>query len=181
MGDGGALLRGAAVVLWVFGSVLYPMIALERLSRLRQSEWRLSAGLRADDWIGVGALAISAFAGSEVLEALSLPAGLHLFVGAVVLAQLACAWALVPLLVWGEFRHARLPLDARSPSGSRWTTVFPIGMLSASTRAFAPAHGLVLSVGADLSFAVALGGWLIAALFGSANHIRCLGFPGPPG
>lgn len=165
-------LRDAAIVLWILGSALYPPIALERLSRLRRSGRRLSAGLRADDWIAMGALAISALAGSEVLEALGPDGGLRLPLELLVDAQLAGAWTLVPLLVWGEARHALTPAGARSPSGSRWATVFPLGMLSASTRAFAPAHGPVLSAGADLSFAVALGAWSVAAFLGSASRIR---------
>lgn len=169
---GGVPLRDAAIVLWILGSALYPPIALERLSRLRRSGQRLSAGLRADDWIAMGALAISALAGSEALEALGPSGGLRLPVELLVDAQLAGAWALVPLLVWGEARHALTPAGARSPSGSRWATVFPLGMISASTRAFAPAHGPVLSAAADLSFAVALGAWSVAAFLAGASRIR---------
>jgi tellurite resistance protein TehA-like permease len=161
---GGLALRDAAAVLWVLGSALYLPIALERLSRLRRSGRRLSAGLRAEDWIGLGALAISALAGSELLEQLGPFAGLGPCIRVLVSAQLACAWALLPLLVWGEVRHALTPAGARSPSGSRWATVFPLGMLSVSSRDFAPAHGWLLSAGADLSFAVALAAWLVAAL-----------------
>lgn len=177
----GTALRSAAAVLWALGSALYPPIALERLSRLLRSGRLLSAGLRADDWIATGALGISALAGSELLRRLGLPAGIHLFVQALASAQLACAWALVPLLIWGEVRHALMPAAARSSSGSRWATVFPLGMLSASTRAFVPVHGPVLSLAADLSFAVALGAWSVAALLGSAGYIRAVGARRRPG
>lgn len=170
----GSLLGGIAFGLWAVGSGLYGPIALERLSRLRRSGGRLSAGLRADDWIAMGALAISALAGSEVLERLSLPAGLNALVQVLVAVQLAGAWALVPLLVLGEASHAMTAPRARSSGGSRWATVFPLGMLSASTRAFAPLHGSALGTAADVSFAVALLAWATAALLGGASHFRAL-------
>ncbi|MBS1879568.1 MAG: hypothetical protein JST31_08650 [Actinobacteria bacterium] len=161
------VLVAAALTLWLLGTAIYPPIALERLARLRSSR-RPSARMRADDWILMGALAISALTGSLLLDQL---AGSRPAVLVLVTAQLALSWALVPLLSWGEVRHATTRLAARAASGSRWTTVFPLGMLSVATRAFAGPAGLpALRDLGDACFAVAFLAWLLAVAF--ALHQR---------
>lgn len=165
---GGALVTIAAC-LWLLGSALYPPLALERLARLR-SGGRAWARLRADDWILMGALAISTLAGSLLLDRLAhggaRPAAL-----ALVTAEFALSWALVPLLAWGELRHATTPAATPVAGGSRWATVFPLGMISVATRAFAGPAGLpALRDVADACFVVAFAAWLLAAAFAAAHR-----------
>jgi tellurite resistance protein TehA-like permease len=165
---GGALLT-AAICLWLLGSALYPPLALERLARLR-SGGKAWARLRADDWILMGASAISTLAGSLCLDRLA-PGGARPAALALLIAQFALTWALVPLLAWGEVRHAAAPAAARAAGGSRWATVFPLGMLSVATRAFAGPAGLpaLRDVG-DACFAVAFAAWLLAAGFAAVQR-----------
>jgi hypothetical protein len=89
----------------------------------------------------------------------------------VVAVQFALGWALVPPLVWGEVRHATAPVAVRVAGGSRWATVFPLGMLSVATRAFAGPAGLAAlrDVG-DACFAVAFGAWLLAVAFATVHR-----------
>lgn len=174
-GRSGGGLVAVALGLWLLGSALYPPIALERLGRLRAGG-RPAASLRADDWILMGALAISALAGSSLFDRFSSEgstAGDHPLGWALLVGELALAWGLVPLLVLGEISHAATPASARGPSGSRWTTVFPLGMISVATRAFAEPSGLAaLRVVADVAFAVALAAWLLDGAF-SVAHRSC--------
>lgn len=169
---GGALVT-SALILWLLGSALYPPLALERLARLR-SGGRAWARLRADDWILMGALAISTLAGSLLLDRLARggpAAGARPAVLVAVTAQFALTWALVPVLVWGEVRHAATRPTARAAGGSRWATVFPLGMLSVATRAFAVPAGLATlrDVG-DACFGIAFVAWLLAVAFAALHR-----------
>jgi tellurite resistance protein TehA-like permease len=166
----GALVT-AALCLWLLGSAFYPPLALERLARLRSGA-RAWGRLRADDWILMGALAISTLAGSLLLDRLSHDSARSAAL-ALVTAEFALAWALVPLLVWGEIRHTRTPVAARVTGGSRWATVFPLGMLSVATRAFARPTGLAAlrDVG-DVCFGVAFVAWLLAVWFAVAHRAQ---------
>lgn len=159
-----------ALVLWLLGGTLYLPLALERFARLRSGA-EAAARLRADDWILMGAPAISALAGSLLLDHGGPSAGARPVVLVAVTVQLVLAWALMPPLVWGEVRHAATPRAARVASGSRWATVFPLGMLSVATRAFAGPAGLPALRGVgDVCFAVALAAWLLAAAFAAVHR-----------
>jgi tellurite resistance protein TehA-like permease len=166
-------LVSVAFALWLLGTALYPPLAFERIARLR-SGGRPAARLRADDWILMGALAISTLAGSLLLAHLARGrplTGLRPPALILVTGQFALAWALVPVLLWGELRHAATPPAARAPGGSRWATVFPLGMLSVATRAFAGPAGLpVLRHLGDACFAVAFAAWLLAASFAAVHR-----------
>lgn len=155
-------LADVALSLWVLGTLLYPPIALERLGRIEFGQLA-GTGLRADDWILMGALAISTLAGSDLLDQSALGGslgGVHAVLFVVVLVQFGLAWVFVPLLVWGEIRHRTTPPAARGPTGSRWATVFPLGMLAVASRAFAAPAGLpVLRPVSDVCFTVALVAW----------------------
>lgn len=172
-GRRGGALATSALCLWLLGSALYPPLALERFARLRSGR-RPAARLRADDWILMGAPAISTLAGSLLFDHLAHGgplSGARPAVLVVVAVQFALGWALVPPLVWGEVRHATTPVAARVAGGSRWATVFPLGMLSVATRAFAVPAGLATlrDVG-DACFGIAFVAWLLAVAFAALHR-----------
>lgn len=110
--------RLPALALFALGLALYPPIALAAAARVRR------ASFRPDDWILMGALAISSLAGSQLVHLHELPHTVDLAVWAA-----ACAW--VPLLALLELRAVpRLRYEAR-----RWSAVFPLGMLASASFA----------------------------------------------
>lgn len=108
--------RLLAVALFALGLALYPIVVALLAPRLR----RLARGteqLAGDDWILLGALAISALTASHV----DVPHALALALWAA-----ALAWA--PALVAAELRSFPPTYDSR-----RWSTVFPLGMLAVAS------------------------------------------------
>ena len=173
--SGGRALAGLAIVLWLLGSALYPPIALGRLRRLGVG-WRASLRVRPDDWILMGALAISALAASQLLDLparYGMPAPLHpvVLVGAAI--QLALAAVSIPLLVWDELAHLLRFHDAPR-ANRRWVTVFPIGMFALACHTFAQASGLKLLAGVGEACAgIALIVWAMTTTLtaGRAAHV----------
>ncbi len=177
-------LGAAALVLWLLAGALYPAIAWLRLRRL-ESGRRAWASLRSDDWILMGALAISTLAGSELLERLARHgaplADVRPLVLWAVVVQFTCACCLTGLLLWGEARHATTPAALRGdiPPATRWASVFPLGMLAVACHAFASSTNLTLprTLG-DVVFAIALAAWLATAAVAAVErlgnlHVRC--------
>lgn len=135
--------RVPALVLFALGLALYPVIAASAAARLRR------APFRPDDWILMGALAISALAGAHLVKLGELPHDVDLAVWAA-----ACAW--VPLVAFLELRgFARVSYEAR-----RWSAVFPLGMLSSASYAVGRT-----GVG-DTFFWIALAAWAATAAAG---------------
>lgn len=159
-------LGSAALGLWVLGSALYAPIAVERLARLSPAHGN-GVEMRPDDWILMGALAISALAGVHLAEAPGrggLGAGAHPFLLAVAAAELALALVSILPLALAEAHRRRGTRNARPLTSRRWSTVFPLGMLSTSCGAFAaPAQLGALTVLAWILFAAALAAWLALA------------------
>lgn len=169
--SGGIALAGLAVALWLLGSALYPPIALARMRRLGVG-WRSAIRIRPDDWVLMGALAISTVAASQLL---SLPArdGMPPPVRPVVLvgatAQLTLAAAFIPLLVWDELAHL-LRVHNSPPADHRWVTVFPIGMFALACYAFAGAVDFgPLAVVGEVCAGIALAVWLATTMLTAAH------------
>ncbi len=117
---------------------------------------------RADDWILMGVLAISALAASALLDAPDVPlregvglVGLVAWVG-------ACLW--IPLLALIDVACAvgRRP---GAPDALRWSMVFPLGMFAASAQSLgrAAGHPVIHRVGLDATW-IALAAWAAVAL-----------------
>ena len=84
---------------------------------------------RGDQWIARGALAIAALAAASTATAFgAAPPGDALDTAAFVLWLLAMAW--LPVLIAGEAVRPRAGAGPR-----RWSTVFPVGMYAAMSRA----------------------------------------------
>jgi tellurite resistance protein TehA-like permease len=152
------LLGGATTAVWAMAVVLYaPMVA----PVMRGLGARARAGaFRADDWICMGALAISALAASALLGMPGAP--LRPEIRVVGLAVLAAAFLWVPTLV-------RLDLEARRdrhwpPGADRWSTVFPLGMFAAACQALGHSASVpaVVSVGRYATW-VAVATWAVVA------------------
>lgn len=165
--SGADALRVIALVLWILASVLYLPLAAVRVLRLERARDTVRE-LRSDDWILMGALAISTLAAAHLL---ALPAEHQL--GAAtdpVLSVLvniefiaACAW--IPLLAWGEIEHLRRGATLRAFAAGRWSTVFPLAMFSLAGKALAQHDHLNgLSAVGNVFFALALAVWLATIL-----------------
>jgi tellurite resistance protein TehA-like permease len=154
------LLAWAATAAWAVAIVLHVRLAgpIARGLLLRRQRGRF----RADDWILMGVLAISALAASALLRAPDVPVregvrllGLAVWVG-------ACLW--IPLL-------ARIDLASTIgrrpafPRALRWSMVFPFGMFAASSQALGRAAGdpVIHVAGLDVTW-VALAAWAAIAL-----------------
>jgi tellurite resistance protein TehA-like permease len=162
-GSGAQALRVAALVLWVLASVLYLPLAAVRVLRLERARDTVRE-LRSDDWILMGALAISTLAAARLLvlsagRQLGAATGSVLSVLVNVEFVLACAW--IPLLAWGEIEHLRRGARLREFAAGRWSTIFPLGMFSLASKALAQHDHLdgLNSLGA-VFFAFALATWL---------------------
>jgi hypothetical protein len=156
--DTGAF-AGIAVAVWLGAVVLYvAMIApVLRGMAARAAE----TAFRPDDWIGVGARAISALAAAELMRMPGVP--LHPAVEACGIAAWSAAWLWVPTLVRLDAR-GMLARGRGWPGADRWSTVFPLGMLCAASQALGAAAGLPAfsRLGRDAAW-VALAAWAIVA------------------
>src|SRR5207248_7969447 len=120
-----------------------------------------AARFRPDDWIAMGALAISALAGTTLIG--SAGGGIRPGIRTISLGVWAGACLWVPLLVRLDVRAA-LAGRRRLPDAHRWSMVFPLGMLSAASQAVGDAETLpaVRQVGQGVMW-VALIAWAMVA------------------
>jgi tellurite resistance protein TehA-like permease len=131
-----AAFRVVALVAWSLGLLLYPFVTAAVASALRRRP-RFEPEL----WILMGALAITTLAGTNlflVVRVLRAPAWLRGFPLAVDIATWSLATVLLLPLVAVELR-------SRSHwhySGSRWSSVFPLGMYAVASDAVARAAAL---------------------------------------
>jgi tellurite resistance protein TehA-like permease len=138
-----------ATVMWAAGLTAYAAGLAALVPALAA---RARAGrFRADDWIAMGALAISSLAASDL--------GLR----AAGLGTLALAAAWVPVLACLDAR-AGLRAPVGRPGGERWATVFPLGMLSAACQAAGRADSAPsLTQAGAAAMWVALAAWVLVA------------------
>jgi tellurite resistance protein TehA-like permease len=112
-------------------------------------------GGRGDQWVAGGALAIAALAAATTAR-----------VAAVALWALAMAW--LPVLVAGELAPPRRRFDVR-----RWSTVFPVGMYAAMSRAVGDAvHAPALVAFARAWTWVAVAVWALVAVASVRRGVR---------
>ncbi|MGV9554111.1 tellurite resistance/C4-dicarboxylate transporter family protein [Streptomyces sp. NPDC003522] len=146
----------ALVPFWL-GLVLYGLA----LARFDPRQVREGHG---DHWVSVGALAVSALAGSTLLTAED--GGLYLWndddrgvLRTVTVALLVLALAGYAVLLAAEVRWPRTRRDVR-----RWATVFPMGMTAAATLSVAAAVGVPwLEVAGEVLLWAAVAAWSAVA------------------
>jgi tellurite resistance protein TehA-like permease len=151
---------GVTVAIWlaaiaVYAAMIAP-VARGLAARARAAEFR------ADDWIAMGALAISALAAAELLRMPGVP--LHAEVRAAGIAAWCGAWLWVPTLVRLDVRAAAAA-RRRRPGADRWSMVFPLGMLCAASQALGSAGSLpgFTRLGRDAAW-IALAAWAVVAV-----------------
>lgn len=151
--------------LWVLGLLLYVPTATLVVARLVRRR-RHAAELRPDDWILMGALAISGLAAAELLAGAPRADLAHAVapgVRGVGLAIWIAAGAWIPVLVALEARRARaLGLSAGRFDAERWATVFPLGMYASMSHGIGHQLGLpALATVSDVFSAIAAVAWLM--------------------
>jgi tellurite resistance protein TehA-like permease len=157
----------AAVSLWLIGATLYALIITAigfRLAFLRLTP----ADLTPQYWINMGAMAISALAGSLLIDDAPVApflASLRPFLEGLTVAFWAIGTWWIPILVafavWRYGVH-RLSL-AYDPL--YWSAVFPLGMYAVSTSQMAKATSIgFLGCVGHAFFWVALGAWALTCI-----------------
>jgi tellurite resistance protein TehA-like permease len=157
----------AAVCLWLTGGMLYVWIA--GLIGFRYAFVRLEpADLTPQHWINMGAMAISALAGSRLVDDAPVApflASLRPFLEGVTVGFWAVGTWWIPILVaFAIWRHVihRLPLGL---SRLVWSAVFPLGMYSVATSEMAGATSIGVLDGVGTAFFwIALTAWALAWL-----------------
>jgi tellurite resistance protein TehA-like permease len=142
-------LRDAAIVFWVLGLALYPLVA-GRVVRAALRQGHFSPTL----WIVMGALAITTLAAAELLL------DRHALGADVALTTWATASAAIPFLVVAELRVRRWRYEV-----ARWSFVFPLGMYGVASRVLGGADALSgLRTAGTVFFGIALAAWLLTAV-----------------
>jgi tellurite resistance protein TehA-like permease len=153
-----------ALSMWLFGGMLY--IWMISLIFYRYTFFPLAPGdLSPPYWINMGAMAISALAGSLLIinapDAPFLRSLLPFLKGYTVLYWASGTWWIPMLLVLGAWRHGykRFPLRY---DPLYWGAVFPLGMYSVATFRLAEALQLTfLSSVPGAFFAISLAAWAL--------------------
>jgi len=166
-----------ALSMWLGGGMLY--IWIIALIFYRYTFFSFSPGdLAPPYWINMGAMAISALAGAELVRnAANAPllASLVPFLkGFTVLYWATGTWWIPMLLVLGAWQHLveRFPLRYDPLC---WGAVFPLGMYAVATRQMAAALDLpFLSSVPPVFFAAALAAWSLAVVGLAAELLRAL-------
>jgi tellurite resistance protein TehA-like permease len=140
------VLVSVATVLWILGLAIYPLLTAQIARRIALGTVRLGE-LTPDYWIVTGALAISAVAAIDLsaaaaaatragFAALSQPAFLS-----VAGVALVCGALWIPVQLAGEVLQAWATRSVVKHDWLRWSTVFPLGMLSVASHEFGRATG----------------------------------------
>jgi tellurite resistance protein TehA-like permease len=164
-------LRWAALCCWVLGLVLYAALIVAIGARVR-STGVPPARFTPDDWIVMGALAITTLAATELLRATPADPTRALLAPAAVLTWAVASSAVVPLAVL-HLRGLLRDRAARRYQAAWWAAVFPLGMYSVATSQLAVTLDLhPLESLAGIAFWVALGAWSLTAA-AAAGGARC--------
>jgi tellurite resistance protein TehA-like permease len=156
---GSSLLAGAAVAAWAAALALHVPIArpVARGLLLRGQRGRF----RADDWVLMGVLAISALAASALLRMPAVPAREGVRILGIAGWAGACLW--IPFLARIDVARA---LAGRPgwPGAERWGMVFPFGMFAAASQALGTAtgHPLIHRIGLGATW-IAVIAWAAVA------------------
>jgi voltage-gated anion channel len=152
-------IAGFTVAVWLGAIAVYAAMipAVVRGMAARAGE----RAFAADDWIAMGALAISALAAAELLRMPGVP--VHPAVRAAGVAAWGAAWLWVPSLIRLDAR-ALASGRRRWPGAERWSMVFPVGMLCAASQALGAAGSLpaLVRLGRDAGW-IALAVWAVVA------------------
>lgn len=162
--SGGArALTPLAVVGWFAGAVVYVVVLLRIVGRVRRHGMR-PAELRPPYWVTMGATAITVLAGARIMgmrEAADF-GPVRDVVAAASIAFWAFGTVLVPVLavaMWWRHVHHRVPLRYEP---AWWSAVFPLGMYGAASIGLgAAAHLPVSSAIGAAEIWLALAVWLV--------------------
>lgn len=155
-----SVLAGAATAVWAAALAVHLRLAgpIARGLLIRSRQGRF----RADDWILMGVLAISALAASALLQAPDVPGREGVRVLGLAAWAGACLW--IPLVARIDVARAagRRPVP---PGALRWSMVFPFGMFAAASQALGRAadYPVIHRVGLDATW-VALAAWAAVAV-----------------
>jgi tellurite resistance protein TehA-like permease len=157
----------ASLVFFLAGAMLYVLVIGLILFRwtFRTMDAQM---LTPTYWINMGAVAITTLAGAYLVDAakdFAFLANIEHFVAGFTLFFFATATWWIPLLVVVfAWRHLRRHTPIRYDT-AYWSLVFPLGMYSAATHAYAEADGLAFLLPLARAFAwVSLVAWLATAL-----------------
>lgn len=167
LASGSDTLAALAVALWGIGVALYLLITTIVVLRLLAAAAEPGAFGPAY-WIAMGATAITALAGSQILRlsdaAPIMAATRHFVAGTSYILWAVGLWWIPLLLIIGIWRHGirRYPLRYDTQI---WSIVFPLGMYGVSSILFGQSEGLAFmiqvgSVTVVVSFLV----WLLATI-----------------
>ncbi|CAM5247465.1 tellurite resistance/C4-dicarboxylate transporter family protein [Streptomyces xanthochromogenes] len=150
LADGTGWLGWAALVAFVLGLVLYG----EALVRFDFRQVRDGAG---DQWIGGGALAISALTASKLSLSPLWTGAAHTALRTAALVLLGLNLTACAVLLGAEVYRPRPRYDIR-----RWSTVFPIGMTAAAALFTSAATGIgALHTLGEVVLWIAVAAWLL--------------------
>jgi tellurite resistance protein TehA-like permease len=155
-----AALGGAATLVWAVALLVQVRLArpIARGLLVRRQRGRF----RADDWILMGVLAISALAASALVDAPGVPLREGVRVVGVAVWVGACLW--IPVLARIELACA-VGRRRGPPDALRWSMVFPLGMFAASAQSLgrAAGHPIIHRAGLDATW-IALAAWAAVTL-----------------
>lgn len=176
-----AVFATIAFALWLLGLAIYPFLVAQIFRRIALRTLTLRE-LTPDYWIVTGALAISALAAIDVSHAMSragVDALLEPALVSVAGVALVCGALWVPVQLAAEMLQARGAASIVKHDWLRWSTVFPLGMLSVATHEFGQATGTGWLQ--TISLACFSVGVIVAALttFGHAAAALALVRPSP--
>lgn len=154
-----------ALYAWLVGGVVYTWLMTLLLYRLLFFRFE-AKDLTGPWWISMGAMAISALAGAQLVLGASgaplLESLLPVLRGATLLFWGTGTWWLPLLVVLSVWRMLREGLPRYELS--QWSAVFPLGMYSAATGKVGTAFGLAfLQPASTVFFWIALGVWIVCA------------------
>lgn len=156
-----------AVCAWLVGGVVYTWLMTLILYRLLFFRFE-AQDLTGPWWISMGAMAISALAGTQLVLGTSgapmLEGLLPVVHGATLLFWATGTWWLPLLLILSAWRVVR-QRGAWRYEFTQWSAVFPLGMYSAATGKMAEAFGLPFLQPVSIAFfCVAIVAWLACAV-----------------
>jgi tellurite resistance protein TehA-like permease len=155
-------LQRLALTCWVIGLTLYALLIVVIGARVLGTS-PPPARFTPDDWIVMGALAISTVAATGLLGGELADRTRALLADAAVLTWAVASSLLVPLAVL-HLRGLLRDRAARRYQTRWWAAVFPLGMYSVATHQLAATLGMQpLESLAGIAFWAALGAWSLTA------------------
>ncbi|TAL92734.1 MAG: C4-dicarboxylate ABC transporter [Paraburkholderia sp.] len=157
-----------ALAAWLLGGSLYMMLITLIFYRWCFVPMR-AADLTEPWWINMGAMAITTFAGSRLILARHDLAGWPGDGQLVLLVLTTACWAMatfwIPLLAALFIEKHVIIGDPVYYTAAEWSVVFPLGMYSAATYAYAgAAHLPFLADVARITILIAFATWILAAI-----------------